>query len=111
LSYTTPASILFSVEIKKNIYLEQVLMNLFTIKSTSALGRRMRFIGAMLVVALMMPAIAFSQPYSNPSPVPLGRASTYWALASTGITGSAKEWARVPPAEATDLSMRKCSQA
>ena len=49
----------------------------------------MRFIRAMLVVALMMPAIAFSQPYSNLSPVPLDTASTYGALASTGITGSA----------------------
>ena len=63
-------------------------MNIFTIISTSALSRGIRFLGAMLVVAFMMPAIAFSQ-YNNPSPVPLGTAGTYGALAYSGITGSA----------------------
>lgn len=52
----------------------------------------MRFIGvplfAGLAIALMMPAVAFSQ-YANPSAVSLGRAGTFGALAYSGITGSA----------------------
>lgn len=43
------------------------------------------FLGAMLAVALMIPAIAFSQ-YSNPEAVPLFRAGTFGALAYSGIT-------------------------
>ena len=62
-------------------------MNIHTINSTSVLPAKLRVIGAMLVTALMMPAVAFSQ-YSNPQPVSLLTAGTYGALASTGITGT-----------------------
>ncbi|MBA4309499.1 MAG: hypothetical protein C0425_04105 [Chlorobiaceae bacterium] len=64
-------------------------MNIQTINSTSVMSKCMRFIGAMLIVALMMPAIAFSQPFANPEPVPLLTAGTYGALAYSGITGNA----------------------
>jgi len=40
----------------------------------------------MLTLALMVPAVAFSQ-YSNPTAVPLGTAVTYGALAYSGIPG------------------------
>lgn len=54
------------------------------------LSRCLHFIGAMMVAALIMPAVAFSQPYSNPDPVPLGTTmGTYGALGYSGITGSA----------------------
>jgi hypothetical protein len=48
-------------------------------------------LSAGLVLALMMPAVAVSQlsTYTNPSPVPLGAASTFGALAGSAITGSA----------------------
>ncbi|MCK9209348.1 MAG: ice-binding family protein [Ignavibacteriaceae bacterium] len=55
------------------------------------LKQRLHFIGAMLIVALMMPAVAFSQPslrkinYTNPTAIPLGRAGTFGALAYSGI--------------------------
>lgn len=63
-------------------------MNIQTINSTSVMSKCMRFIGAMLIVALMMPAIAFSQ-FENPTSVPLLTADTYGALAYSGITGNA----------------------
>jgi hypothetical protein len=45
----------------------------------------------MMVAALIIPDVAFSQlpTYANPSAVPLLTADTYGALASSGITGSA----------------------
>ena len=64
-------------------------MDIHTINSTSVLSRCMRFIGAIVAIALMMPAVAFSQTYSNPTPVPLLTAGTYGALAYSGITGAA----------------------
>jgi hypothetical protein len=50
-----------------------------------------RSIGAILIVALMLPVAAVSQlsTYANPLAVPLGTAGTYGALAYSGITGSA----------------------
>ena len=63
-------------------------MNIQTINTTSVMSKCMRFIGAMLIVALMMPAIAFSQ-FENPTSVPLLTAGTYGALAYTGIAGNA----------------------
>jgi len=56
--------------------------------STNVFNRRMRlprmirgFLGTMLVVALMIPAVAVSQPYANPALVDLGTAINYRALA------------------------------
>ena len=50
-----------------------------------------RSIGAILIVALMLPVAAISQSstYANPLAVPLGTAGTYGALAFSGISGSA----------------------
>lgn len=62
-------------------------MDIHTINSTSVLSRCMRFIGvplfAGLAVALMMPAVAFSQTTVN-----LGTASSFAVLAAAGITNT-----------------------
>jgi hypothetical protein len=63
----------------------EVFMKTYTTHTTGILDRWTRFLGAMLMVALMMPAVAFSQ-YSNPAPVDLGTAGNFVILAQTQIT-------------------------
>ena len=46
----------------------------------------MRFIGAILMLALIVPAIAFSGLYPNPTTVNLGSAANFRILAATAIT-------------------------
>ena len=60
-------------------------MKTYTIHTTGILDLWTRFLGAMLTLALMMPAVAFSQ-YANPAPVNLGTAGNFAILAKTGIT-------------------------
>jgi len=55
-----------------------------TTNPTTFLSRWTHFLGAMLVVALMMPAAAVSQ--SSPAPVNLGTAGNFVILAKTGIS-------------------------
>jgi hypothetical protein len=57
----------------------------YTIHTTGILDRWMRFLGTMLVVAMMVPAVVFSQ-YSNPTPVDLGTSGDFVILAKTGIS-------------------------
>jgi hypothetical protein len=84
LNYTTSSSYIISV--LRNKYLEEVLMNIFTINSTSVLSRCVRFIGAMMAIALTMPAAAFSQTvYPNPATVDLLTAGNYRALSGTTL--------------------------
>ncbi len=52
------------------------------------MNRYSRYIGALLAAALMDP-VCVVQAYNNPLPVPLLTAGTYYALAYSGITGSA----------------------
>jgi Ice-binding-like/Secretion system C-terminal sorting domain len=52
------------------------------------MNRYSRYIGAILAAALMDP-VCVVQAYNNPLPVPLLTAGTYYALAYSGITGSA----------------------
>ncbi len=54
--------------------------------SAGILGRWTRFLGAMLTVVLMVPVTVMAQLPSNPSPVNLGTAGNFVALAQTGIT-------------------------
>ena len=58
----------------------------YTTHTTGILDRWMRFLGAILVVALMVPAVAFSQTYANPATVNLGTAGNFVILAETGIS-------------------------
>ncbi len=54
--------------------------------TTVILNRFMHFLGAMLMVALMVPAAAVSQ--SSPAPVNLGTAGDFVILAKTGISAT-----------------------
>ncbi len=64
-------------------------MKIYTKNPTISLSVWTRLLGATLMLSFMVHAIAFSQTYANPSPVPLLTAGTYGALASSGITGNA----------------------
>src|ERR1035437_4947277 len=77
----------FYFSLKKK-YLKEILMKTTIFNLSYVLSRCSRFIGAMMVAALIMPAVAFSQlsTYANPLVVPLGRAITFGALAYSGIT-------------------------
>ena len=58
-----------------------------TNNSTTVLSRWARFLGAMLMVALMVPAIALSLTvFPNPASVNLGSAGTYRVLAGTALS-------------------------
>jgi hypothetical protein len=57
-----------------------------TTRSTGILNRWTLFIGAMLMVALMAPAAVIAQLATNPSPVNLGTAGSFVALAQTGVS-------------------------
>ena len=59
-------------------------MNTWITHTTDGLGRWARLLGALLTVALMVPAAAVSQ--SSPAPVNLGTAGDFVVLAKTGIT-------------------------
>jgi hypothetical protein len=63
----------------------EVFMKIYTTHTTGILDRWTRFLGAMLTLALMMPAVAFSQ-FANPATVNLGTAGDYVILAKTGIS-------------------------
>ncbi len=71
----------------------ELFMKTFTQKTPTLFKKLAQFFGiplyAGLMVVLMMPVAAVSQPYSNPAAVALGTAGTYGALASTGISGTA----------------------
>jgi hypothetical protein len=60
----------------------------YTVYATSMLGWWTYFLGVILMIVLILPAIAVSQlsSYTNPSSVTLGAASTFGALAYSGIT-------------------------
>jgi hypothetical protein len=64
----------------------EVIVETNTKYSTTVLSRGTRFFGAMMVAALIMPAVAFSQPYTNPDPVVLGTAGTFRILAGSAVT-------------------------
>lgn len=59
-------------------------MNTYTTHTTGASGQWMRILGAMLIIALMVPATAVSQPPQPP--VPLGAAGGFAVLAASSIT-------------------------
>ncbi len=59
-------------------------MNTHTIQTAGISGRWTRFIGAMLTVALMVPAIVVSQPQQTP--VPLGAADRFAVLAASLVS-------------------------
>ncbi|MGA2624851.1 MAG: ice-binding family protein [Bacteroidota bacterium] len=59
-------------------------MKICTTHTTAISGRWMRFLGTMLMFALMVPAVAVSQ--STPAPVNLGTAGDFVILAKTGIS-------------------------
>jgi hypothetical protein len=59
-------------------------MKIFTKDPTTILISWRLFLGAMLTVALMMPAVAVSQ--SSPAPVDLGTSGNFVILAKTGIS-------------------------
>ena len=65
----------------------EVVMKTNTTKSTTVLSRWTRFLGAMLTLALMVHAVAFSQ-FSNPAPVNLGTSGDFVILAETQITAT-----------------------
>ncbi|MEX1139754.1 MAG: ice-binding family protein [Bacteroidota bacterium] len=58
-------------------------MKVSTTPAKGILGRRTRFLGTMLTIALMVPAALMSQ---SPAPVDLGTAGDFVILAKTGIT-------------------------
>jgi hypothetical protein len=58
-------------------------MGIYTNNATTGLRSRTRFVGAMLMIALMTPAFAVSQ---SPAPVNLGTAANFAILAKTGIS-------------------------
>jgi len=60
----------------------EVFMKTNTKNSTTVLNRWIRFLGAMLMLALMVPAAIAS----NPTPVNLGTSGDFVILAKTGIT-------------------------
>jgi len=62
----------------------EILMKIFTRRTTAISGRWMRFLGTMLIFALTVPAVAVSQ--STPAPVNLGTAGNFVILAKTGIS-------------------------
>jgi hypothetical protein len=64
------------------------LMKTYTTHTTGILDLWTRFLGVMLTVALMMPAVAISQPYANPATVNLGTAGDYVILAKAQITAT-----------------------
>jgi len=59
-------------------------MKIYTKDPTTILISWKRFIGAMLMVVLMMPAVAVSQ--SSPAPVDLGTSGNFVILTKTGIS-------------------------
>jgi hypothetical protein len=59
-------------------------MKIYTKDPTTVLISWRRFLGAMLTVTLMMPAVAVSQ--SSPAPVDLGTSGNFVILAKTGIS-------------------------
>ncbi len=61
-------------------------MNTDTINSTSVLRRYLCLIVLMLATVLIMPSVAFSQPYNNPAPVNLGTAANFRILAGSAVT-------------------------
>ena len=61
-------------------------MKTYTTSTTGILDRWTRFLGAMLTVALMVPAAAVSQ--SSPAPVNIGTAGNFVILAKTGISAT-----------------------
>jgi Protein of unknown function (DUF3494). len=65
----------------------EVFMKTNTKNSTNILSRWTRFLGAMLMVALMVPAVAFSQ-YANPATVNLGTAGNFVILTKAGISAT-----------------------
>lgn len=62
------------------------LMNTNTINTTILLSRWTRFLGAILIIILMMPIAIMSQ--SSPATVNLGTAGNFVILAKTGISAS-----------------------
>ncbi len=64
----------------------EVFMKHNTNNSPTIVTRWMRFLGAMVILALMVSAVAVSQPYSNPTALNLGGAANFRILAFTANT-------------------------
>ncbi|OGU37449.1 MAG: hypothetical protein A2068_10860 [Ignavibacteria bacterium GWB2_35_6b] len=64
-------------------------MKIFTSYFKKLTSFYIRFVFMVLTFIIILPAEVFTQPFTNPSIVPLLTSETYGALASTGITGAA----------------------